>query len=67
MKRKLTIIGAVLGAIVLLAFYYFYWGTSVPQGQKPLVRLESTNISSLKTEFNGSANSVRLIIMLSPT
>ena len=67
MKRKLTIIGGVLGAISLLAFYYFYWGTTVPQGQQPLVRLDSTNISSLKNEFNGSANSVRLIVMLSPT
>ena len=67
MKRKLTIIGVVIAAIVLLAFYYFYWGTTVPEGQKPLVRLDSTNISSLKDEFNRSADSVRLIVMLSPT
>jgi hypothetical protein len=67
MKRKAIIVGAVLTAIVLLAFYYFYWGSTVPKGQQPLVRLNSSNISSLKDAFNGSANSVRLVVMLSPT
>ncbi len=67
MKRKGIIIGGGLAAIVLVAFYYFYWGSTVPNGQQPLVRLTGSNISSLKDAFNGSANSVRLVVMLSPT
>jgi len=67
MKRKGIIIAAVLTAIVFLAFYYFYWGSTVPNGQQPLVRLSSSNISSLKDAFNGSANSIRVVVMLSPT
>src|SRR5581483_8001576 len=67
MKRKGIIIGGVLAAIVLVAFYDFYWGSTVPNGQQPLVRLTGSNISSLKDAFNGSANSVRLVVMLSPT
>jgi len=67
MKRKGIIIGGVLAAIVFLAFYYFYWGSTVPNGQQPLVRLNSSNVSSLRDAFNGSANSVRVVVMLSPT
>jgi hypothetical protein len=67
MKRKGIIIGVILTAIAFLAFYYFYWGGTVPNGQQPLVRLNSSNISSVKDAFNGSANSVRLVVMLSPT
>jgi len=67
MKRTVIIVGAVLAGIALLALYYFYWGSTVPKGQQPLVRLISSNVSSLRDEFNGSANSVRLIVMLSPT
>ena len=67
MKRKGIIVVSVLAAIAFLVFYYFYWGSTVPNGQQPLVRLNSSNVASLKEAFNGSANSVRLIVMLSPT
>jgi hypothetical protein len=67
MKRKGVILGSVLAAIAFLAFYYFYWGSTVPNGQQPLVRLNGSNIGSLKNAFNESANSVRVIVMLSPT
>ena len=67
MKRKGIIVASVLAAIALLIFYYFFWGNTVPNGQAPLVRLNSSNIGALKEAFNGSANSVRLVVMLSPT
>jgi hypothetical protein len=67
MKRKGMIIGSTVAVIAFLASYYLYWGTTVPTGQPPLVRLNSPNVSSLKDAFNGSANSVRLLVMLSPT
>jgi hypothetical protein len=67
MKRKGIIRVSILAAIAFLAFYYFYCGSTVPNGQQPLVRLSSSNVTSLKVAFNGSANSVRLVVMLSPT
>ena len=67
MKRKIIILVSILTVVVLLIVYYFYWEGTVPNGQPPLVRLNSSNVSSLKDAFNGSANSVRLVVMLSPT
>jgi hypothetical protein len=51
----------------LLLFFYFFCGSNVPNGQQPLVRLDSSNIVAIKDAFNASANDVRLIVMLSPT
>ena len=67
MKRKGIIIGSVLAVILFALFYYFYLGSTVPNGQQPFVYLNSTNVTSLKDAFNSSANSVRVIVMLSPT
>ena len=67
MKRKGIIIGSVLAVILLVLFYYFYLGSTVPTGQQPLVYLNNTNVTSLKDTFNSSANSVRVIVMLSTT
>ena len=69
MRRKPVIYGlmAVVGAIVLFVVYYLYLGSTVPAGQQPLVRLDNANIDSLKKSFNDSADSVRVIVMLSPT
>ncbi len=66
MKRSAILFGSVaVGA--LLIFFYFYGGSTVPNGQRPLVRLTSSNIKSLRDAFNGSANSVRLLVLVSPT
>ena len=69
MRRKPVIYGlvAVAGAIVLFVVYYLYLGSTAPSGQQPLVRLDNSNIESLKKSFNDSADSVRVIVMLSPT
>jgi len=54
MKRKHVIYGlvAVVGAIVWFVVYYLYLGSTAPTGQQPLVRLDSSNIDSLKKSFN---------------
>ncbi len=69
MKRKHVVYGflMVVGAILLFVVYYLYLGSTVPAGQHPLVRLNDTNFDSLKKSFNESADSVRIIVMLSPT
>ena len=69
MRRKPVIYGlvAVVGAIVLFVVYYLYLGSTAPAGQQPLVRLDNANIDALRKSFNDSADSVRVIVMLSPT
>ena len=69
MKRQRVIYGsiAIVVAVVLLIVAYLYLGSSAPVGQQPLVRLDNSNIDSLKKSFNESADSVRVIVMLSPT
>jgi hypothetical protein len=69
MKRKHIILGfsVLLIAAASLAVYYFYLGSTVPNGQQPLVRLNSSNVGTLKNAFNESSDSLRVILMLSPT
>jgi hypothetical protein len=67
MKRIGIIIGCIVAIVVATLFYYIYLGSTVPGGQQPLVHLNSANVASLKDAFNGSANSVRVIVMLSPS
>jgi hypothetical protein len=57
-------------ALLLIGFgivYYFYGGSSMPKGQPPLVRFSSDDLTPLKSAFNESASSIRVVVMLSPT
>ena len=64
-RKKVTILAlAVLVGAFLL---YLYGGSTAPQGQQPLVRLNAANLASLKDTFNASANSVRVLVLVSPT
>ena len=66
MKRRT--IGLGLGALVVFAgVFYLYGGHQTPRGQAPLADLNSTNLSELKDEFNGSHDDVRMLVLLSPT
>ena len=66
MKRRN--IGLGLTALVVLAgLVYLYGGHQTPSGQAPLANLNSTNLSELKDEFNGSQADVRMLVLLSPT
>jgi len=69
MKRKHVIYGlvGVVIAVALFVVYYLYLGSTAPIGQQPMVRLDNSNMDSLKKSFNESADSVRVIVMLSPT
>lgn len=67
MKKLLIIIVAIAAIGLGYLAYYLYGGSTVPTGQQPLVRLTDSNVSTLKDSFNESSNSVRVIVMLSPT
>jgi hypothetical protein len=67
MKKLLIIILAIAAIGLGYLAYYLYGGSTVPTGQQPLTRLTDNNFLLLKDSFNGSANSVRVIVMLSPT
>ncbi len=66
MNRK-RILLAVVVLVVFGAVYYLYGGHSVPKGQQPLVSFSSYDLTPLKTAFNTSASSIRVVVMLSPT
>ena len=64
-RKKAAFLAVVVIAVFLI--YYLYGGSKTPTGQQPLVRLNNSNLSSLKDALNGSANSVRVLILVSPT
>jgi len=67
MRRKSIILFGSIAAIAFLSLYYFHGGSTVPNGQQPLVRLNGANLVSLKNAFNGSTDSVRVLVLVSPT
>jgi len=66
MNRK-RILLAVLLLVVFAAVYVFYGGNSTPKGQPPLLSFSSGDLTPLKTVFNASPSSIRVVVMLSPT
>lgn len=66
MTRKRIVLVVVL-LVAFGALYYFYGGYSTPKGQPPLVSFSAGDLMPLKTAFNGSSSSIRVVVMLSPT
>jgi len=66
MTRKRLLLVLVL-LVAFGAVYYFYGGHSTPKGQPLLVSFSSGDLAPLKTAFNASASSIRVVVMLSPT
>jgi len=65
-----TMIGVLIaiGVVVMaLGAKVYFAGHKAPAGQPPLADLTSDSLDSLKAAFNGSADSVRIILLLSPT
>jgi hypothetical protein len=67
LPTRTKVIRTILIAMVLVLVVYLYAGSTAPAGQAPLVRLNGANLDSLKNEFNRSADSVRVLVLLSPT
>ncbi len=66
MNRKRIVWGALL-IVALGTAYYFYGRHETPKGQPPLVSFSSGDLTPLKSAFNNSASSIRVVVMLSPT
>lgn len=66
MNGKRILLGVAV-LLVLGAGYYFYGGHATPRGQQPLVSFSHGDVTLLKNTFNGSASSVRVLLLLSPT
>jgi hypothetical protein len=67
MKKSLVILIAVVGAVVALARWDAQRPRQTPPGQRPLESLNSQNLPDFSNAFNGSRESVRLVLLLSPT
>jgi len=66
-----TTVVAVFVVLVVLALAFvarsYFAGHQVPMGQAPLAQLDGESLSSLKAEFNRTADGIRIILLLSPT
>lgn len=67
MIRKPIIILTALIIVGLGWSYYSRKGGTAPKEQHQLVFLDSSNINSLKTSFDEAHDSVRVLLLLSPT
>lgn len=66
-KRKWVVFGILAGAIVLAILRYFAEGHRTPSGQPPLAEITSRSLPQFLQQFNSSANTERVLLLLSPT
>jgi hypothetical protein len=67
MKRAILIPAIVAFAVLGIAALAEYGPRETPAGQPPLVRLSASNLDTLRQSFNDSADTVRVLALLSPT
>jgi hypothetical protein len=60
-------IGLSAALLALLAGAYFSWPGHAPAAQPALTELDSKTLARLQTEFNRSADGLRVVLLLSPT
>lgn len=65
-KRKWTIFAAAIAVFVAI-FLYIAVRHQTPPGQPPLANLTEQSLALLQQEFNASASSERVLLLLSPT
>jgi hypothetical protein len=65
--NRISKIGLAAAPLALLAAAYFSWPSHAPAEQPQLIELDSKALSGLLTEFNRTAATLRVIVLLSPT
>jgi len=66
MKGKLAI-GLAVCVLVLLAIFYLWGPSAVPQGQEPLLTLSRASLNDFQKAFDAQIDGPRMILLLSPT
>jgi len=68
MRLKRSWIAILVVVVATAIFGQQQFGThDAPKGQPALVRLDAASLENLRTDFNAAQDSVRLIVLLSPT
>jgi len=67
MTRKIIVLSALVVALIGLLYYAYGGRSQTPAGQAPLAKLSADNFPTLRKEFNDARESVRVILLLSPT
>jgi hypothetical protein len=67
MKKRLSILAALVTVGLLALAWHFYGGAKVPAGQPPLASLTSANFDQFRIAFNAASKEVRIVLLLSPT
>ncbi len=66
-KRKWVVFGILAVGVLLAILRYFAGGHQTPSGQPPLAEITSQSLPQFLKEFNSSANTERVLLLLSPT
>ena len=65
-RRRLLLL--TIPVVLVAGLVWWRYGTrSVPDGQPPLVTLDSASLATLREDFNRRADHVRIIVLLAPT
>jgi len=67
MAKRKYVLCFVAVAFALLLGWHFLWSARTPDRQPPLTYLTANNIDQFKLQFDGAAQKVRLVLLLSPT
>jgi hypothetical protein len=67
MTKVRRVVLLLLGLFALVLTWYSYGPRVVPAGQPPLATIDHASIHSLRSDFNRASDSMRIIVLLSPT
>ena len=66
MKVKYTLTTLMI-VMLVAALFYTYGGSQAPAGQPKLESLTAQNVADVRNQFNSAKNTVRVLLLLSPT
>jgi hypothetical protein len=67
MTRRSLLLMALMVALLAAIAYDRLTPGPTPEGQPPLVTIDPAALEQLRADFNAAAESVRIIVLLSPT
>jgi hypothetical protein len=68
MRRRAPLVAMlVLLLLIGAAAWYQFAGQQAPAGQPPLTAIGVAHLDSVRDEFNGGSDEIRVVLLLSPT